>query len=129
MAPTLLLAKVLGPFLMIVGATIMLRRDYFIEVFGEFPKQRLTRTIVALGELLAGLLLVVAHNVWSPLPAAIVTIVGWLAVIESLAYLLLPDAKIASLIATFNTPGWYVVGGVLAVAVGAYLTAFGFGWI
>jgi hypothetical protein len=129
MDSTHLLAKAIGPFLVIVGAAIMLRRDYFIEVFGAYPRERLTRVVVSLAELLAGLFLVVAHNVWSPLPAAILTIIGWMAVIEGLVYLLLPDAGVGRFIGTFNTPGWYVAGGVLAIVVGAYLAAFGFGLI
>jgi hypothetical protein len=116
MSSTHLLAKVIGPFLVIVGAAIMLRRDYFIEVFGAYPRERLTRAVVSLAELLAGLFLVVAHNVW-------------MAVIEGVAYLLLPDAEVARFIGTFNTPGWYVAGGVLAIVAGAYLAAFGFGLI
>ena len=129
MGSTVLLAKVLGPFLMVVGAAIMVRRDHFIEVFAAFPEERLTRAVMSLAELLAGLFLLAVHNVWTPLPAAIVTTIGWLAIVESLAYLLLPDAAVGRLIATFNTPGWYIAGGTLALAVGAYLTAFGFGWI
>ena len=28
-----------------------------------------------------------------------------------------------------NRPAWYVVGGVLAFALGVYLTAYGYGWL
>jgi hypothetical protein len=129
MALTILLAKVLGLFLIIVGAAIMLRRRYFLPVFGAYPEQRLIRAVVSLAQLLAGLFLVTMHNVWSPLPAAIITIIGWMAMIEAGIYLLLPDDMVTRFIRTFNTEGWYVTGGVLAIAVGAYLAAFGFGWV
>jgi hypothetical protein len=33
------------------------------------------------------------------------------------------------LLATFNRQGWYIAGGALALAAGAYLAAFGFGWM
>jgi len=129
MALTVLLAKVLGLFLVIVGAAIMLRRRYFLPVFGVYPEQRLVRAVVSMAQLLAGLFLIVMHNVWWPLPAALITIIGWMVVIEAGIYLLLPDDMVSRFIRTFNTAAWYVFGGVLAIAVGAYLAAFGFGWI
>ena len=129
MAPTVLLAKVLGLFLIIVGALIMARRRYYLPVFGAYPEQRLIRAVVSLAQLLAGLFLVVMHNVWSPLPAAIITIIGWMVVIEGAIYLVLPDDVVGRFIRTFNTERWYLAGGVLAIVVGAYLAAFGFGWL
>ena len=59
MPPTILLSRVLGLFLVIAGSTIFLRRQYFIPVFAGLVRERLTRTWVALAELLAALFLVV----------------------------------------------------------------------
>lgn len=47
---------------------------------------------------------------------------------EAIAYLLLPDELIEKLIDTFNTQIWYMVGGLLTIAVGIYLTGAGFAW-
>jgi hypothetical protein len=117
---TFFLSKVFGIGLIITGAAIAIRRRYFIPVFGAFVEERLVRAVVSFAELIAGLFLVIAHNVWAPLPAAIISILGWMAVIEATAYLLLPD--------TFNVPAWYLVGGIFAILVGIYLAGFGFGW-
>jgi hypothetical protein len=125
----MLLAKVLGIYLIIVGLAIMLRRQYFVPVFGAFVKERLTRAVLSLAQLLAGLFLVVAHNVWSPAPAAIITFIGWLAVVEASVYLLLPDDMLEGFVRTFNTPSRYIFGGLLAVIVGLWLAGVGFGWL
>ncbi len=82
-----------------------------------------------MAEVLAGLFLVVMHNQWSPLPAAVITLIGWLLLLEGLLFLVLPDDLVGRFMATFNTESWYLAGGLLAIAAGAYLTAFGFGWI
>ena len=113
METTVFLSKVIGFTLFIVGAAIILRRRYFLPVFAAFGEQRLVRAVVSMIELVAGLSLVV-HNVWTPLPAAII--------------LLLPDALVGRLIGTFNAEGWYIVGGVLATGAGLYLVGFGFAW-
>jgi hypothetical protein len=127
METTVLLSKVLGLTLVIVGAAIVLRRRYFLPVFAAFVEERLVRTVVSMVELVAGLFLVV-HNVWTPLPAAVLSLLGWMAVAEAAMYLLMPDAVVERIIGTFNTARWYMVGGLLAMGVGLYLAGFGFGW-
>lgn len=126
---TVLLARVLGVFLMLVGAVLLLRRSYFLSVFAEFVSHRLVRTVISLAEVLGALFIVAGHNEWSTLPAAIVTFIGWMALAEGCAYLLLPDPLLDRFIRTFNTAAWYMVGGSIAIVTGAYLAAFGFGWI
>ncbi|HEX5056769.1 MAG TPA: hypothetical protein VFX02_09750 [Gammaproteobacteria bacterium] len=124
---TMLLSRVLGIFLIILGALILLRRRYYLSVFAEFGRQRLTRTVISMGELLAGVFLVVIHNQWSSPAAGLVSLIGWMAVLESLVYLALPDRFVEKFLKTFNTAGWYLCGGLLAIATGCYLVAYGFG--
>lgn len=127
MTLTIYLAKVIGLALIIMGAAIMLRRDYFVPVFATFARERLTRIVMSFIELIAGLALIVGHNVWSPLPAAIITLFGWMATIEAAAYMLLPDETIEKWVAIFNVPAWYLGGGIFSIVVGVYLAGFGFG--
>lgn len=127
METTVFLSKVIGVSLILIGGAIVFRRRYFVPVFAAYAEQRLVRTTMSMIELVAGLSLVV-HNAWSPLPAAIITLLGWMAVAEALVYMLAPDAFVARFIGTFNTEGWYIAGGGLAVVVGLYLAGFGFGW-
>lgn len=129
MLQTILLSKVLGVFLLIVGATILLRRDYFIPVFAAYARERLVRTVTSLFELLIGLFLAMSNDWSSSFPAALITLIGWMVVAEGLIYLALPDELIEKLLRVFNTPLWYVVGGVLAVAAGIFLAGHGFGFM
>ena len=125
---TLLLSKVIGVGFIFLSVILIARRRYFISVMGGFVEQRLLRMVVSLFELFVGLLLIVTHNVWSPLPAAIITLIGWMAVVEALLYLCLPDEWLGRFIAAFNTSAWYVSGGSLGIAVGVYLAGSGWGF-
>jgi hypothetical protein len=127
MTQTILLAKVLGLYFIIAGVAIVLRRGYFLSVFGTFIEKRLTRAILAMIELLAGLFLIVGHNDWSSFPAGIISAVGWIAAVEGTAYLLLPDREIERIFRLFNTSSWYLFGGLLSIIGGLYLAGFGFG--
>lgn len=124
---TIVLSKVVGFSLIIIGAAIILRRRYFLAVFATFPEQRLVRTVVSMIELIGGLYLA-TRNVWFAPPAAIITLIGWLAVAEGAAFLLLPDTVVTRVIRAFNTTFWYMIGGTAAIAVGLYLAGSAFGW-
>lgn len=126
---TVVLSKVLGIFLVIVGAAILLRRRYYLPVYGAFVHERLLRAVTSLAEILAGLFLVVLYDEWSSLPAAILSLIGWFALLEGLMYTLLPDSFLEKFFGIFNVPAWYVAGGLLAVATGSYLAASGFGLV
>ena len=127
MTSTILLSQVFGLYFIIVGAAIVIRRRYFLPVFGAFIEERLTRAIVALIELLAGLFLVVMHNDWSSMPAVIISLLGWITVVEGSAYLLLADELIEKMFRALNTTSWYAVSGLLSVLGGLYLAGYGFG--
>ena len=128
MQHTVLLSQVFGIYLIIVGTTILVRRRYFLPVFAAFVQERLTRAVVSFAEILGALFLIMTHSVWSSLPAGIISALGWIAVVEGTAYLALPDELLDTCIRTFNTPSWYLFGGVLSVAIGVYLTVHGFGF-
>jgi len=124
---TVYLARVLGLALIFLGLIIALRHRYYITVYPQIVTERMTRMVFATFALIGGLFLALSDPLWQTAPSIIISIIGWIAVVEALAYLALPDAQLAKLIAGLNRPIAYIVGGVLAVVVGAYLAAVGFG--
>jgi uncharacterized membrane protein len=129
MASTVLLSRVLGVFIFIIGAAILLHRETFAELVATFARDRTLRILVSGFELLAGLFLVALHPAWDTAPAFIVSLFGWIAVLESSAYLLLPDRFVQAFLASFVKPAVLTVTGVVALALGFYLAARGFGAI
>lgn len=129
MATTVLLSKVLGIFIVIVSATALIRRQALAELVATFARDRTLRTLFAAVELLAGLFLVALHRAWDTAPAFIISLLGWMAVLESSAYLLLPDRAIQSFLAPFAKPGVVTAMGVIALVLGLYLAAYGCGVI
>ncbi|MFQ5540917.1 MAG: hypothetical protein ACE5F4_01585 [Candidatus Paceibacteria bacterium] len=125
---TILLSQVFGIYLIIVGAAIMLRKRYFIPVFASFVDERLTRALVAIAELITGLFLILTHNVWTSLPAGIISFAGWALAVEGTLYLLLSDNAVEKLFRVFNVKSWYIAGGIISIALGIYLAGFGFGY-
>ena len=127
MSTTMLLSRVLGAFALIVGAAMVLRRRELGEVIATFGRDRTWRVLYSAIELLAGLFLVALHNAWDSAPAVIISLCGWLAVLESTSYLLLPGRVVEPFILAFSRPSALATSGALAFALGAYLAAHGFG--
>ncbi len=128
MTLTVFLAKVIGVYLLIGGVVILYRRRYYMPVVGGFVEDHLLRMTFAFLELLGGLFLLNAHQDWTSLAAGLISLFGWMMAVEGTLYLLLPDELLGRTIRMLNTRAWYVWGGILCLAAGLYLTAFGYGW-
>jgi uncharacterized membrane protein HdeD (DUF308 family) len=127
MTHTILLSKVLGLFALIVGAAMVIRRNEFGEVIATYARDRTWRVLYSAIELLAGLFLVVVHNEWGTPAAVVVSLFGWLAILEGASYLFLPDRVVEPFIRSFSRPSTLAVSGIAAMIAGLYLAAHGFG--
>ncbi len=126
---TVLLSKVFGIYLLIGGVAIWTKRAYFAPVLGNFAHDPLMRLVVGTIELTAGLFLVLSHNIWTSAAASIVSLFGWMLVLEGAFYMIAKDKVVEGMIRMLNVRAWYAFGGIFAFILGLYLCAFGFGWL
>ena len=125
---SIFLAQLLGLYFLIAGVIIMVRRRSLIPAVAEFGHSRALVLVLALVELVAGLAIAIAHPVFSFDWRGLITLVGWWMMVESVIYLILPFASVRRLIRKFNTPRWYLAGGLISVVLGTYMAAAGFGF-
>lgn len=123
---TILLSKVFGIYLIVGGLAYTIRQKYFMAVVHDFVGDRALRMVLAVAELGAGLFLVLTHNLWDTWPERLVSLAGWLAVLEGAFYLIMPESVVKKTLRAFNTKGWYIGGGVVSILLGIYLVNFGF---
>lgn len=126
---TVFLAKVVGPFLVIGGLAVFTNREQVMFAALAIVKERFAQLFAGLCSLLIALLLINSHNDWSSIPAALISVIGWLILAKGLLYLFLPQAKLTKLVNGLTERSWYLIDGTLAILVGLYLTAYGFGWL
>jgi len=88
---TVYLGKLIGIFLIVVSGAMALDKASLVEIVTALIDDRALLLIVGMAALVAGLAIVLAHNVWSGgvLPV-LVTLFGWLLVIRGLVLLLVP---------------------------------------
>ncbi len=123
------LAQVFGLAFIILGTGAILRYKGFIPAVEEFTRRRALRLVVSVLEIIVGLMIIVSHNIWSPFYAVIVTLMGWLFLLEGVFYLLTPQIIIERVVAFYNKPLWYKICGSIAIIVGIFLALSGFGII
>ena len=121
MEMSLLLAKILGPFMAIVGIGLLLRfRDCqrLIHSFTENPGLLYFSGIFTL---LLGLLLVNVHGIWEANWTAFITLVCWLILIKGIILIISPKLieKFSHLYE--NKPGFLRFQLVLETLLGCYL--------
>lgn len=121
------LAKLIGFYLIVVGLIAALRQSSVMPAIADLIKNRALVVLFAFIELAAGLALLVANPVVTPDWVGVIALVGWMMVIEGTLYLSLPFRMVQRIIRPFNRREWYIGGGLLSVALGAYLVASGFG--
>ncbi len=127
---TVLLSKVFGIYLVVMGLIMFFRRNHFISLTRTFSEEKPLRFVMGIIMFVAGLFLIVAHHDWSSVPAGLVSFLGWMTTLKALLYINLSDGAMKKWIERVNVSGRYVWGGIISVLVGIYLLnfSFGLGW-
>ena len=122
---TMLLAGVIGVMLAVGGLSGPLYPERAQKALREVEKSYVLPYFDGVLALVFGLFVVLTHNIWEGLDATLVTLVGWLALIEGFAMLLLPRTVLGKVADAFGNRSMVTAWSVLALVVGGYLTYVG----
>jgi hypothetical protein len=122
---SVLIARLLGPVLLVTGLAVVARPDRFRRLAGEFLEREALLFLSGLLTLTAGLAIVNTHNVWQGWPVAI-TLFGWLMVLAGIARMTLPDRLKALGSVMLDRPPALAIPGALMAALGAWLSWQGY---
>ncbi len=86
---TLVLARILGGYMLIMGAGLLVHRRMGGELLDRLRDDFALTFTMGLMALLIGLVIVSIHNIWAGPLAILITVIGWLAVAEGAAIILL----------------------------------------
>ncbi len=121
---SIFLAKVLGLYLLIVPAAVLLKRKQFAGLANEFVTNLAVVFLSGLISLVFGLLMVVSHNVWTADWRAIITTIGWLALAKGVVRILFPKKLATLAIDPASAKGTFAL--IVLLGLGIYLTYIGF---
>ncbi|HET7680661.1 MAG TPA: hypothetical protein VFK79_11060 [Xanthobacteraceae bacterium] len=126
MQTSIFLARLLGPALLIAGVGILLNQRYYRGMTNEFIASRPLFYLASIIGVIAGLAIVLVHNVWVLNWRVLITLLGWLNLIRGALSILLPEQSFA--FAGRTVAGQYMprIGGAFALLVGLALSYFGY---
>ena len=126
--PEIFIAKVLGLYLIVMGAVVITKKRAVMPAVMDIAKNRALTLVLGALELIAGLAIVVAYQEVSVSPVGLISLIGYMMVVEGIVYLALPARRMQKLIRSFGNKQWYMAGAVISVLAGVYLAGFGFGF-
>lgn len=123
---SIFLAQVFGVYMLFVGIVVLIRGKEMRKVAHDFAKN--SGLVYGLGVFvfILGLIIVLSHNIWDGTWRTVVTILGWLTLLEGAAYLLLGQSVTVRMVKFFDSKAWYVGGSIVSILLGVYLIQIGF---
>jgi len=120
-------ARVLGPYFVIVSATVVVRAPDMRELLAEFGATAIWPWVTGAFVLMGGIIVVALHPYWRGVAAVMVSLLGWIMVLRGILLLAFPDTFMSMANHTIGAETvWRIIFGGVTL-VGLYLTYVG--WI
>ncbi|MBU2540873.1 MAG: hypothetical protein KJ593_03125 [Candidatus Omnitrophica bacterium] len=126
MENTVFIAKLLGPYMIIVALGIMLNLKTYQRVMEDFCKNTALVYLGGIFALLFGLLVVIIHNVWVASWVVIITIFGWGGIVKGIWLIIFPNTIDKFMQVYQKKQALLKVYLVLILALGVFLTIKGY---
>ncbi len=125
MDTTIFLAQVWGPTILAVAVGIFVSRAYYLKIYRDLEQNSLSVLVFGMIAMVAGIVQVLAHNVWETFPQIVVSFLGWALLLKGLLFLVAPgfvDRAGDKWVSLKMIP----LAGIISLVIGVYLTWFGF---
>ncbi len=127
METSLLIARLLGPLLLVAGLTMLANPKALQDVAREFLASRALIFLAGILALLAGLAIVNTHNHWVAGWPVVITLFGWIAILGGIIRIGFPALTKTigeKMLARATMLRWI---GLIQAALGAFLMYVGYG--
>ena len=125
-AHSIFLAKLIGLALMIFGIAILVRMESFQNSLKDISKSDALMTMISVLPLIAGLAIVLAHNLWEANWTILVTIMGWIILLAAIVRLFFHKMIMKKMAEKWQSKPFFYVIGIVIIIIGAIFTYFGF---
>lgn len=123
---SILLARVLGPFFVVVGIGVLLNLKRYQQLVMDFFENA---ALLYMGGIMAfalGIVIVLFHNVWTLNWGIIITVLGWISLVKGVVLIVCPGLleKIAKV--CHKNAAILAVDAVIFLALGGFLSYMGY---
>jgi hypothetical protein len=120
---TVYLGKLLGLYCLLVAVVMMSHKQTTIDTLAALVRDAPALFVASLGGMVAGLAIILAHNVWTggALPL-VVTLFGWVALFKGLVFMLLPSETSVAYFGALQYGRFFYLYMSITLVIGLYLT-------
>jgi hypothetical protein len=124
---TIFLGKLIGIYCIIAALALMAQKQRTVEAVNELIRSPALLLFVEVSALIAGLAMIIGHNVWSGgVFPVVITLLGWLIAIRGGVLLALPRDTILKLFETARYEERFHIFMGATLILGIYLTVAAF---
>lgn len=120
MEVSIFLGKVIAIFMIIMALFMIVKRKSLKAFAQDIWKNEIGLLYMSVINIILGLLLVVAHQVWSADWRIVVTIFGWSVLIKGVCLLFWPE-RLKKFSKIMNSESYILIGAALWLVIGLYL--------
>ena len=121
-----LLARLMGPYIIVIGISLIFNQKVFRQIMEDLPKNPSLVFVTGLLTFVAGLATVLFHNIWVADWRAIITIFGWIILIKGVLLVILPGTLVKVTKIYSNNFKLVLVPWTIMILIGIFLTIKGY---
>lgn len=125
MCLSIFLAQVIGVFLFLTSLAMLVHQPRFKKTISDFLSNNSLISFSGNLSLLIGLLIVVSHNIWISQWPVLITLFGWVVLLQGLMRIYFPEA-FTKMMKDLLAKNGYTVWCWIWLLIGAYLIWMGF---
>ena len=91
---SILLAKFIGPFIILIAVGVLFNIKIFKKIMEDFLNSPALVYVTGLVTFVAGLAIVLFHNIWAADWRVLITIFGWISIIKGALLTILPSSPV-----------------------------------
>lgn len=123
---SILLAKFIGPFIIVIGIGVLFNIKIFRQIGEDFFKNSALVYVSGLVTFIMGMAIVLFHNIWVADWRIIITVFGWSTLIKGAWLIILPGTLVKVTEAYVKNIKLLVIPWIIMLAIGIFLTVKGF---
>ncbi len=126
MQTSIFIARLLGPIFVLVGIALLSTPEAFRALLKEFIESRVLMYLAGFLGLLAGLALVLTHNVWVLDWRLLITLIGWISIVRAVVTIFQPQLIVSLGSKVIEHRGIFFGAAVIDLVIGLILSYFGY---
>jgi hypothetical protein len=126
MDTSIFLARLLGPSMLVIGLGLLLNRATYRDLSVEFLDSPALIYLAGLIAFVAGLAIVLTHNVWVAGWPVIITIFGWVSLAAGIFRIVFPMSVMRLGRRLIDSQGFLIGGIAVYLLLGAWLSYAGY---